>query len=190
MGLIEKQLVTILSRNWWVLLVRGLIAITFGVLTWMRPGLSLAALVLVFGAYALTDGVLAVWAAFAGRREHEHWAVLLIGGLIGVGVGLLTFLSPGITALAVLFYIAVWAIAKGVLEIAAAIRLRKEIDNEWWLILGGAASVFFGILLMARPGEGALAVLWLIATYAVFFGVTLVLLSFRVKGLEKRPIAV
>lgn len=189
MGIIEQRLATILSRNWWVLLVRGLIAITFGVLTWMRPGLSLAALVLVFGAYALTDGVLAVWAAFAGRKEHEHWVVMLLGGLIGVGVGLLTFMSPGVTALAVLFYIAVWAVAKGVLEIAAAVRLRKEIDNEWWLILGGAASVLFGVILMARPGEGALAVLWLIATYAVFFGVMLVLLSFRVKEIGKRALA-
>jgi uncharacterized membrane protein HdeD (DUF308 family) len=189
MSIVEKRLATILSRNWWVLLVRGLIAITFGVLTWMRPGISLAALVLVFGAYALTDGVLAIWAAFAGRKEHEHWVVMLLGGFIGVGVGLLSFMSPGITALAVLFYIAVWAIAKGVLEIAVAIRLRKEIDNEWWLILGGAASVVFGLLLMSRPGEGALAVLWLIGTYAVIFGVLLVLLSFRVKGLANRPLA-
>ncbi|HKQ97228.1 MAG TPA: HdeD family acid-resistance protein [Candidatus Polarisedimenticolia bacterium] len=190
MSLVEQRLVTILSRNWWVLLVRGLIAITFGVLTWLRPGISLAALVLVFGAYALTDGVLAVWAAVAGRKEQEHWVVLLLGGLIGVGVGLLTFLAPGVTAIAILFYIAVWAIAKGVLEIAAAIRLRKEIDNEWLLGLGGAASVLFGLLLMSRPGEGALAVLWLIALYAVLFGALLVMLSFRVRGLHNRPVAV
>ncbi|HMA06386.1 MAG TPA: DUF308 domain-containing protein [Ramlibacter sp.] len=175
------QMGTILSRNWWVLLLRGLAAIAFGVLAWLQPGVSLAVLILLFGAYAMADGILGVWTAIAGFDENDHWGVLLLGGLVSVGVGVLTFLVPGITALALLFYIAAWAIAKGVLEIVAAIRLRKELEGEWLLILGGLASVLFGVFLMAQPGRGAVALIWLIATYAVVFGILLVLLAFKVR---------
>lgn len=182
MGLIENKLAGILHRTWWALLLRGIAAMAFGVLTWIQPGISLAALVLLFGAYSFVDGILGVWTAFAGRKEHEHWWVLLLEGLLGIGVGVLTFFAPGLTALALLFYIAVWAIATGVLEIVAAVRLRKEIKGEWLLILSGLASVVFGVLLMARPGAGALAVLWLIAAYAVVFGVLLVILAFKARS--------
>jgi uncharacterized membrane protein HdeD (DUF308 family) len=179
--MIEKQLAAILSRNWWRLLLRGLVAIAFGILTWVQPQISLAGLVLLFGAFAMADGILSVWAAIAGSKQHESWWLLLLGGLLGIGVGIITLLEPGITALALLFYIAVWAIGTGVLEIMAAIRLRKEIQGEFWLILAGLASIVFGGLLMARPGEGALAVLWLIAGYAVVFGVIMVLLAFKAR---------
>jgi len=178
---IEGRLASILSRSWWLLLVRGLVAIVFGVLTWFQPGISLAALVLLFGAYSMADGILALWTAIAGRKDHEHWWVLLLEGLLGVGIGVLTFIAPNVTALALLFYIAIWAIATGVLEIVAAIRLRKEIQGEWLLILAGLASVVFGILLMAQPGAGALALLWLIASYAIVFGVVLVILAFKAR---------
>ncbi|HXY54305.1 MAG TPA: HdeD family acid-resistance protein [Nitrospirota bacterium] len=182
MNIVEKQLATILSRNWWVLLLRGIIAIIFGVLAWVQPGISLAALVLLFGIYALTDGILGVWTAVAGQGEHEHRWVLLLWGLIGIGVGIMTFVVPGVTALALLFYISIWAIATGVLEIVAAILLRRVIKNEWLLILGGLASVVFGVLLMAQPVTGALAVLWLIGTYAFIFGVVLVILAFKARS--------
>lgn len=186
MNAAENQLATILSRNWWVFLLRGLVAIAFGVLAWVQPAISLAALVLLFGAYTMADGILGVWAAIAGRKEDEHWWVLLLWGLLGIGVGVLTFLAPGITALALLFYIAVWAIATGVLEIVAAIRLRKEIEGEWLLVLGGLASVLFGVILMVQPGVGALSLIWLIATYAIVFGILLVLLAFKVRTLGAR----
>ena len=179
---VVQNLATMMARNWWVVLLRGLVAIFFGVLTWAKPGISLAALVLVFGGFALADGVLALWAAVTGRRHHEDWWVLLLEGLVGIGIGLLTFFAPGLTALAILFYIAVWAIARGVLVILTAIRLRHVIRGELWLMLAGLASVVLGILLMARPGEGALALLWLIAGYAVVFGVLLVMLAFRLRG--------
>jgi uncharacterized membrane protein HdeD (DUF308 family) len=182
MQTIKGHLASILSRRWWLLLLRGLIAIAFGVVSWVQPGLSLASLVLLFGAYSLADGVLNAWTALEGRREHEHWWVLFLEGLLGIGVGVLTFLAPGLTALALLFYIAIWAIATGVLEIVAAIRLRKEIENEWMLIVAGLASVVFGALLMAQPAAGALALLWLIASYAIFFGVLLVVLAFKVRS--------
>jgi uncharacterized membrane protein HdeD (DUF308 family) len=185
MDVLEKHLSAILFRNWWVLLLRGIIAIAFGILTWFQPGISLAALVLLFGAYVLADGILGVWTAFSGRKEHEDWWVLLLWGLLGIGVGIIALMAPGITALALLFYIAVWAIATGVLEIVAAVRLRKEIKGEWWLILGGLVSVVFGVLLLARPGPGALALLWVIATYAVIFGVVMVILAFKVRSFGK-----
>jgi uncharacterized membrane protein HdeD (DUF308 family) len=182
MQTIKGHLASILSRRWWLLLLRGLIAIAFGVVSWVQPGISLASLVLLFGAYSLADGVLNAWTALEGRREHEHWWVLFLEGLLGIGVGVLTFLAPALTALALLFYIAIWAIATGVLEIVAAIRLRKEIENEWMLIVAGLVSVVFGVLLMAQPAAGALALLWLIASYAIFFGVLLVILAFKVRG--------
>ena len=183
MNNLKIQLATVLSRTWWMLLLRGLAAIAFGVLAWLQPGISLAALVLLFGAYAMADGILGVWSAIAGFNGNEHWWVLLLAGLIGIAVGILTFLAPGVTALALLFYIAAWAVAKGVLEIVAAIRLRKEIEGEWLLVLGGLASVLFGMFLMARPGLGALSLTWLIAAYAILFGILLVLLAFKVRTL-------
>jgi len=175
------MLSSVLSRHWWLLLLRGLVAIAFGILTWVQPGISLAALVLLFGAYSMADGILASWTAIAGGKDNDYRWVLLLEGLLGIGVGVLTFVAPGITALALLFYIAIWAIATGVLEIAAAIRLRKEIKNEWLLILAGLASVLFGFVLAMHPGAGALAVVWLIASYAVVFGVLLVVLAFKTR---------
>jgi uncharacterized membrane protein HdeD (DUF308 family) len=182
MDLVSERLASILSRGWWLLLLRGLAAIAFGVLTWSQPGISLAVLVLFFGAYSLVDGVLGVWTAIAGREHHEHWWVFLLEGLLGVGVGILTFFAPRVTAIALLFYIAIWAVGTGVLEIVAAVRLRKEIDGEWMLILAGLASVVFGVLLMAQPGAGALALIWLIGSYAIVFGVLLVLLAFKARS--------
>lgn len=186
MNIVENQLASIFSRHWWLLLLRGVIAILFGLLVWFQPGVSLVALVLLFGAYTLADGILGIWTTIAGRAEHEHWWVLLLWGLIGVGVGILTFLVPGVTALALLFYIAIWAIATGVLELVAAVRLRKEMTGEWRLILGGLASVVFGVLLMAQPAVGALALLWLIGAYGVVFGILLVLLAFKARAFGKR----
>jgi uncharacterized membrane protein HdeD (DUF308 family) len=189
MAVVEKlaeNLALTLSRNWWVLLLRGAVAILFGILTFLQPGISLASLVLLFGAYALADGILGAWTAVSHRKDRENWWVLLLEGLVGIGVGVLTLFNPGVTALALLFYIAIWAIATGVLEIVTAVRLRKEIEGEWMLVLAGLASVAFGVLLMARPGAGALAVLWLIASYAIVFGVLLVVLAFRVKGVARR----
>jgi uncharacterized membrane protein HdeD (DUF308 family) len=186
MTAVEARFADILSRGWWLVLLRGLAAIVFGLLTLLRPGISLAALVLLFGVYALVDGVLDVWHAVSGRKENEHWWVLLLGGLLGVVVGLITLTTPGITALALLFYIAIWSIARGVLEIVAAIRLRKEIEGEWLFILGGLASVLFGVLLITRPGAGALAVLWLIGIYAIIFGIITVALAFKVRGFAQR----
>jgi uncharacterized membrane protein HdeD (DUF308 family) len=185
MEYIEQRFDETLSRGWKLLLLRGIAAVAFGVLTWMRPGISVAALVLLFGLYALVDGVLATWTAITERDDRKYWWVLLIAGLLGIAVGLMAFFTPDITALALLFYIAVWAIVRGTLEIVAGIRLRKVIAGEWWLILAGLASVLFGAFLIARPGAGALTVLWLIALYAVAFGILLILMALRTRKVAR-----
>ena len=142
----------LLARNWWALALRGVAAILFGLLTFLVPGLTLLWLVLLFGAYALIDGLLNVIASFRGAAHH--WA-LLIEGIIGILAGIVTFLWPGITAIALLYLIAFWAIFTGVLEIVAGIRLRRLITNEWVYILMGIASVIFGFLIMLAPVAGA-----------------------------------
>jgi uncharacterized membrane protein HdeD (DUF308 family) len=185
MGIVQDKLSSVLSDNWWKLLLRGLIAIAFGVLTFMQPGISLASLVLVFGAYTLVDGVLAIWTAIAGRNQIEHWVVLLLGGLCGVGIGILTFMVPGITAIVLEIYIAFWAMVVGVLGIVAGVRLRKEISGEWALILSGILAVAFGVFIIARPIAGALSILSILATFAILYGLLLSMVAFKVRGLGK-----
>ncbi len=177
----EDQLVSILARNWRVLLLRGIASIIFAAFAWFMPGVTIAVLITLFGIYSLVDGVLNVWMALSSRRQQDHWWWLLFTGLIGILIGGLTFFAPGVTALALLFYIAIWAISIGVLQILSAIRLRKEITGEWWLILSGVASVLFGIILIAQPGAGALSLIWLISIYAFIFGILLVMLALRVR---------
>lgn len=176
---------TFLSRYWWVLVVRGAMAILLGVFAFVWPVQTVAGLVVAFGAVALIDGTFASAAAIAGRKLSPDWWVLLLQGLLGIGVGVLTLFSPAITAVALLIYIAMWAIGLGVLQVIAAVRLRHEITGEWWLALGGVAGVAFGILLMLRPAEGALAVLWLIGSYALVWGVMLMAGGFDVRRLRK-----
>ena len=179
----QPPLLHALVKNWWLFLIRGIAAIAFGVLAFMWPGLTLATLVLLYGAFALVDGVAAVIAAIRGGVPAPRWWLALVG-LCGIIVGVLTFAWPGITALVLLIFIAAWAIVMGLFEIVGAIRLRKEIDNEWMLILGGAVSVLFGILLLVRPGAGALAVVWIIAFYAILFGILNIAFAFRLHGHE------
>jgi uncharacterized membrane protein HdeD (DUF308 family) len=181
--ILEGGMLRLMARNWWLLVLRGVCAIMFGVLAWTWPGVTLHVLVLLFGAYALVDGVLAFAAAFSGSTNAPWW-VLVIEGLAGVLAAGAAFFVPGITAVILLLVIAFRAIIGGVLEIAAAIRLRKEIEGEFWLALAGAGSILFGVVLLARPALGALAVIWMIGVYAVIFGGLLIALGFRVRALK------
>jgi len=170
-----------LSRNWWVLVVRGGAAVIFGVLAFLWPGLTLAVLVLMWGAYALVDGVVAVYGAFRRRGEGFPWWLLLMG-IAGILAGVFTFASPAITAIALLWLIAAFAIVRGVTTISAAIRLRKEVDNEWLLILSGIASLAFGALVALFPAAGALAIVLWIGAAAIVIGVLEIVLGFKVKN--------
>jgi uncharacterized membrane protein HdeD (DUF308 family) len=182
---VEVLEVDTLARNWWAVLLRGIAGILFGIATFFAPGISFAALVLLFGAYAFVDGVLALVSALRNRATDERWWVLLLEGVTGVIAGVVTFAWPGITALALLYLIAAWALITGALEVAAAIRLRKVIDHEWLLVLSGIASIGFGILLAMFPGPGALAVVLWIGAYALVFGALLVALGFRLRSWER-----
>jgi len=168
-----------LARNWWALALRGLVAVLFGLLTIIIPGVTLVTLVLLFGAYAVVDGIFNVMASF--RSASHHWA-LLIEGAIGILAGILTFAWPAITAIALLYLIAFWAIFTGIFEIIAGVRLRKTITNEWALLLMGALSMLFGILILFAPAAGALAIVLWIGVYALAFGVFLLVLAFRLRG--------
>ena len=173
----------ILARNWWAIALRGLFAVLFGVGAFIWPGITLAVLVILWGAYALADGIFALVAAVRAAQQRMTWWPFVVESLLGIAVGVLTFLWPGITALALLYLIATWAILTGVVEIVAAVRLRRVISGEWLLGLAGIASIVFGLILVAAPGAGALAVIWLIAAYALVFGVVLIALGFRLRGL-------
>src|SRR5262247_3765943 len=146
-----------LAKVWWLLLLRGIAAIAFGVLAFIWPGLTLVTLVLLYGAFALVDG------------------------LLGIAAGIVTFVWPGITALLLVLFIGAWALVHGIFEIIGAIQLRKEIDNEWMLILGGILSVIFGLIVLIAPGAGALGLIWVIAAYAIVFGVIFVALALRLR---------
>jgi uncharacterized membrane protein HdeD (DUF308 family) len=174
-----------LTRNWWVMLIRGVAGVLFGIATFFAPGVSLAVLVLLFGAYALVDGVLAVISAVRRRGVSDRWWMLLLEGLVGIAAGIMTLVWPGITALALLYVIAAWALLTGAFEIAAAIRLRKIITGEWLLVLSGVASIGLGILLMIFPGPGALVMVLWIGAYVFVFGILLIALSLRLRSLDR-----
>jgi uncharacterized membrane protein HdeD (DUF308 family) len=181
-----------LAENWWAIALRGVAAIIFGVLTFVLPALSLFALILMFGAYAIVEGIFNIIAAARSRPgEGPRW-LLLLEGLVSIAAGIVTFALPGLTALVLVYVIAAWAMATGVLEIIAAVRVRKQITGEVWWILSGILSVVFGVLLMIAPGAGALALVLWIGAYAVIFGALLVGLAFRLRrwrAAEQVPMA-
>lgn len=169
-----------LTRNWWVLVLRGVLSILFGLVAFFRPGITLAALVIVFGAWAFVDGIFALVSAVMRQGARPWWA-LVIKGVAGIAAGVVTLLWPGITTVALLFVIAAWAIVSGIMEISAAIRLRKHIEGEWLLGIAGALSILFGGLLLANPATGALAVLWIIGAYAIVFGILFITLGVKLR---------
>ncbi|MFL6351052.1 MAG: HdeD family acid-resistance protein [Bryobacteraceae bacterium] len=175
----------VLANNWWSLVIRGLIAILLGILTLARPGITVGALVILFGAYAFIDGVVNIAGAWRASKAHERWGVLVIEGVVGILAGIVTFAWPAITAIVLIYVIAAWAIVTGIFEIMAAVRLRKHISGEWLLALAGVASVVFGILLMAAPLIGALVIGIWIGVYALIFGAMLIGLGLRLRSWSK-----
>lgn len=178
----------VLVLNWWALAIRGVFALIFGLIALLLPGITIAAFVFLFGGFALADGIFAVIAAVRAAEAHRRWWPFVWEGLFGIAAGVLTFVWPAMTALVLLYFIAAWALLTGILKIAAAIRLRKDIPDEWALGLNGAASVIFGVLLIVLPGAGAVALAWLIGAFSIFFGLMLITLSLRLrKGVAPMP---
>ncbi|TAK47645.1 MAG: HdeD family acid-resistance protein [Xanthobacteraceae bacterium] len=170
-----------LARVWWLVLLRGIASVIFGILAFLWPGLTLLTLVVLYGAFAVADGVLALIATFTGRAKPMPTWWLAVAGLAGVASGLIALILPGLTAVVLVMLIGAWALVHGVFEIVGAIKLRKEIDNEWWLILAGVLSALFGLVVLIAPGAGALGLIWAIAAYSVAFGCMLIGLSFRLR---------
>ncbi len=175
-------MLSLLAHNWWMLVLRGGLAVLFGIAAFVWPEITLEALVILFGAFSLVDGAFNVISAF--MRRERYWGLLLVEGIFGMLIGILTFAWPGITALVLLYLIAGWAIVTGLLEIFAAVQLRRQIQGEWLLGLSGILSIIFGILLAIQPGSGALALVWLIGGYAVVLGVLLIALGLRLRNVQ------
>jgi uncharacterized membrane protein HdeD (DUF308 family) len=168
---------------WWVFLLRGIVAILFGLMALIWPHLTLLALILLFGAYALVDGLVLVAIALQERSVASRWWILLLEGLLGVVIGVLTFFWPGVTALVLLYLIVFWAILTGIGELAAAFSLQRSLGLEWTLAIGGVLSILLGILLAFRPAAGLLTVVWLIGVYAIVAGVLLLVRAFQFRSL-------
>ncbi|PZG05515.1 HdeD family acid-resistance protein [Nonomuraea aridisoli] len=172
------------SRSWWLLLLRGLAAVVFGFLALLWPGITVLALVVFFGAYAAVSGVFALFAGFRHETRSRTW--LIVTGIIGILAGIVAFVWPGITSLALLYVVAFWAIFSGVAEITAGIHLRKVIENEWAFIVAGALSVLVGVLLIIWPGAGLVSLAWLIGAFAILYGIAMIALALRVKNFTNR----
>lgn len=172
----------LLARNWWMFLLRGILALVFGIAALFFPAAAFLSLVLVFGAFALVDGIFALVAAFTGGAKSENWWWLILEGAVGILIGVLTIIQPTAMGEAWLILIAAWAIVTGIFEIITAVRLRKMITGEFWLILGGLISVAFGVLVLINPASGAFAVGFIIGAYAILFGIMCIMLAL---GLRK-----
>jgi uncharacterized membrane protein HdeD (DUF308 family) len=170
-------------KMWWAVALRAGVAIVLGVIAFALPGVTLAAIVLLFGVYALIDGALALIAAVRELRIHGRWGVMMFEGLIGIAAGVIALLWPGIGALALTLLVAAWALSTGVLQVIMAIRLRRVISGEWLLILGGIVSIVLAILVALFPGVGALAIIWWLGAYAIAYGVIMLTLALRIRHL-------
>lgn len=175
-------MVVTLSRNWWATVLRGLAAIGLGVFAWARPDIFWASLVLVFAVYFVVDGVFAMVAAFKGE-SGDRWLHLL-EGVVGIGAGAIVLIYPDLAGTAIVLVAGIWAVVTGALEVLSAVRLRREIDNEWLLGIGGALSIILGVILIARPQFGQVTTTYVLGTYGIMFGAVLVLLGFRLRGLK------
>ena len=178
----------ILRTNWWALVLRGVLGILLALAAFALPGVTIAVLVTVWGVYALVDGVFAIVSAVRAAKGKHRWGAFLFEGLLGILAGLIAIFNPLLTAGLFVYMIAVWALLTGVLEIVAAIRLRREIQGEWLLILTGALSILFGFAIMMNPVAGAVVLVWWIAAYGLVFGILLIVLGFRLKSWAGPPL--
>ena len=185
MPLAVSALLSALAENWWLLLLRGLVAIAFGLIAFFWPDITLVALVYLFGIYAIADGLVALWAAFNAMGDAGPRWWLGLSGVVSILAGLAAFFYTGVTGLVLLVFIAVWAIIIGLTLIWGAIELRKILDDAWLLGLTGALAVAFGVILIAKPNAGALALVLTIGWFAIVFGCLFITLAFRLKKFKR-----
>ena len=171
---------------WWMLLLRGIFLVLFGILFATWPGVAVFTFIMFFGAFALVHGLVGVIGSIANRAGNEDWWLVMLEGVVSILLGIIVFVWPTLTGLVLAYFIAAWAVTMGILRIYGAIKLRREIDGEWLLILGGIISLLFGIFVFSRPLAGALAIAWIIGVYAIVFGLLGILLAFRVKSWQKK----
>jgi uncharacterized membrane protein HdeD (DUF308 family) len=176
----------LLMRSWWMLAVRGGLAVLLGVLAILWPGMTLLALVALFAAYALIGGAALVIGAVKNRQRDEKWWIVLLLGIVSVTAGVWAVMLPQLTTLLLVLVMGVNALINGVLEIALAIRLRKTMEREWLLALAAAISIVFGVLVVLFPAAGAFALVWMVSFYATLTGILLLALAFRLRALAKR----
>lgn len=174
------------AHDWWVVLVSGIIAMLFGILAIVLPHITLFVLILLFGIYALIDGISSLARAFSAGKRGQRWIWPTLGGIVGIVAGVIALVLPGVTAVALIYIIGAWAIVTGIFEIITGISMRHEISHEWLMILGGVISVIFGALVLARPGIGALAIVWLIGFFALVIGVQRIMLALRLRNLQEQ----
>jgi uncharacterized membrane protein HdeD (DUF308 family) len=170
----------VLARNWWVVALRGVLAILFGIAAFAIPAATMLALVMFFAAYSLVDGILSVVLAIRGARKGERWGLILLNGVFGIAVGVLAALWPGITVLAFVFMIAAWALISGGLMLGAAFSLKLS-HGRWLLVLGSILSLIYGVLLVISPMIGALVLTWWIGAQAMVSGVIMIMLAFKLR---------
>jgi uncharacterized membrane protein HdeD (DUF308 family) len=180
-------MVDLLTQHWWTWALRGAAAVLFGVSVLIWPGAGLAVFVALFGAYALVSGIFALVGAAETRKWNQPSWVMLIDGLLGVAAGVVTFVWPAVTALALVYIIASWALLTGIVEVVGAFRYQRELGmgDAWLMGLAGTISALFGGLLIVHPGAGALAVVTVIGLYAIFFGVAMLVFGFRLQAIRK-----
>jgi len=177
-----------LAYNWWIVALRGALAVIIGIIAFFFPGITLVVLIAIFGSFVLLEGSLLLIAGIRSRKENERWWILIFQGLLSLGVAIITFVAPMATALALLYLMAAWAIASGVIEVVAAMRLRKEVKGEWILVLDGVITILFGLALILAPDVGLLVWIWMIGGFKLASGILLIILAFKLKRFRTRHI--
>lgn len=185
-AILHKDELGRLPMRWWAIMLRGLLGILLGIVAFFMPVATLLALVYLFGAYVFFDGVFNLMAAWRHTNGQKPWWALLLSGIAGIGAAAISFVWPGLTALALVYVVSAWALITGGLQIAAAVKLRKEIEGEWLLALSGLLSIALGFLLVFLPEAGAIGLVWYLGAYAVVFGILMVALSWRLRTRQAR----
>jgi uncharacterized membrane protein HdeD (DUF308 family) len=179
-------MLNLLARNWWLIEIRGVAAIAFGIMAFLWPGLTLIVLITLFAAFMLIDGVSLLVALFRGdTATRGHRLAVGLMGVLSIGAAIVAVAVPGLTALALLYLVAFWAIALGISQLITAFRLRRDVSGEVWLVLGGLLTIVFGVLLLAFPGTGLVSLIWLVGAWAIAYGFTSLVVAWRLRGLNQ-----